>query len=50
MPDICMCTDSECPQKDTCHRFKVKPHKYMQSYFVESPREEEKCEYYWEEE
>lgn len=47
MPDIAMCEDKECPRKETCYRFKAKPCEY-QTYFLHSPREHDKCDYYWE--
>ena len=47
MADITMCRDSNCPLKDTCYRFKANP-SFMQSYFLDSPRTEKDCEYYWE--
>lgn len=57
MPDITMCTDNECPVKETCYRFKAKPLEY-QTYFLSSPRLDEReseskgivegsCSYYW---
>ena len=49
MPDITMCSDHNCPQKEDCYRYNAKPSEYSQSYFVGSPREENnKCDYFWE--
>jgi hypothetical protein len=45
MPDITMCGDAKCPLKEDCYRFKAKPSEYMQSWFTESPRSGDKCEY-----
>ncbi len=50
MPDYTiytMCRDSQCPRCLTCWRFMARPH-FMQSYFAESPRDDEDdCKYYW---
>lgn len=46
MPDITMCTDESCPKRNTCYRFRAIPDKYMQSYFLDSPRDGDKCEYF----
>ena len=48
MPDITMCSDHNCPQKEDCYRYNAKPSEYSQSYFVGSPRENNKCDYFWE--
>lgn len=49
MPDISCCKGQDCPLKETCYRFTVKPDPYWQSYFGETPYNEEKkdCDYYW---
>lgn len=47
MPDISMCNDSICHRHETCYRFKATPDKYAQSYFTETPRYDEECDYYW---
>ena len=49
MPDISCCKGGDCPLKETCYRFTVKPDPYWQSYFGETPYNEEKkdCDYYW---
>lgn len=47
MPDITMCDDEGCPMKDRCYRYLAKPSKW-QSYFADSPREDDKCELVWE--
>lgn len=46
-PDITMCKGTNCPYKETCFRFTAKPSEYMQSYFVEPPIKDGKCEMYW---
>ena len=32
MPDISMCSNDECPLKNSCYRFMATPSEYMQSY------------------
>lgn len=44
--DITMCKDTSCPHKEKCLRFTGEPGLY-QAYFVDSPRKEDKCFYYW---
>jgi hypothetical protein len=49
-PDITMCQDKECPNKDKCYRFIATPDKLRQSYFTESPRlaqSSRRCEHFW---
>jgi hypothetical protein len=46
MPDITMCPGTNCPQKEKCHRFTAKPSEY-QSYFIETPIKDGKCDMYW---
>jgi len=41
-----MCKDVACPLKDKCYRFTAIPNKHYQSFFGESPRQKEKCEYF----
>lgn len=47
MTDITMCRDTECPQKEQCYRFNAIKSEFWQSYFVESPRNEHDCAYFW---
>ena len=47
MPDITMCLGIDCPQKEKCYRFTAKPDEYWQSYFIDSPIKDGKCEMYW---
>ena len=47
MPDITMCNGQGCELKSTCYRYKATP-SIRQSYFVESPVENDQCDYYWE--
>ena len=48
MPDIRMCQGGDCPLKDNCYRFTATPNEWRQSYFSNTPWEEEEknCEYY----
>jgi hypothetical protein len=46
MPDITMCEGTGCPVKDECYRFTANPSDY-QSYFVDPPIKDGKCEMYW---
>ncbi len=32
MSDISMCSNTKCPLKEKCYRFKAVPNKYRQSY------------------
>lgn len=44
MPDISMCEGKDCPIKEKCYRFKATPSRYGQSYFMESPYKDGKCD------
>ena len=46
-PDITMCKGTDCPYKETCYRYTAKPCEYWQSYFIEPPIKDGKCEMYW---
>jgi len=47
MPDITMCPGTNCPQRGKCYRFTARPSEYMQSYFMEAPIKDGKCDMYW---
>jgi hypothetical protein len=47
MPDITMCNGEGCPAKESCYRFTAKPSSFMQSYFLEPPIKDGKCDEYW---
>lgn len=47
MPDITMCPGEGCPLRETCYRYTARPTPHMQSYFVEPPYKDGKCEHYW---
>ena len=40
MPDISMCKNEECPNKNTCFRYRAKPNPYRQSYFLDHSHED----------
>ena len=42
--DITKCSDDTCPLKDICYRFTSEADPEMQSYFIDSPRDQDKCE------
>ena len=46
MTDITKCTGEGCPLKETCYRFTA-PAEMYQSFFMDSPIKDGKCEYYW---
>lgn len=46
MADITMCKGTDCPHRESCYRYKATPSKYMQSYFVEPPVKDGKCEHF----
>jgi len=45
--DITKCSGENCPMKESCYRFTAEAGQ-MQSYFIEPPIKDGKCEYYWE--
>ena len=45
-PDITMCMGTNCPDKQKCYRYTAKPSDY-QSYFINPPIKDGKCEMYW---
>ena len=47
MPDITMCSGEGCPFKEKCYRFTAKPSEYWQSYFIDPPIKDDKCDHYW---
>ena len=46
MPDITMCDDESCPMNRKCYRYMAIPSTHRQSYFIDSPRKNENCEYF----
>lgn len=45
--DITMCTGEGCPAKEECLRYTAKANELRQSYFLEPPIKDGKCEMYW---
>jgi hypothetical protein len=45
--DITKCKDDTCPLKELCYRFTCEADPEMQSYFIDSPRDQDKCEMFW---
>jgi hypothetical protein len=45
MPDITMCLGHGCRARNHCYRFSATPSQ-MQSYFVDVPGSDKKCDYY----
>lgn len=46
MPDITMCKGDGCVARHHCYRFAATPHEYRQSWFMNPPGSDKKCEYY----
>lgn len=46
-PDITMCKGTNCAAKESCYRFTATPNEFRQSYFMEPPIKDGKCDYYW---
>ena len=51
MTDITKCLGEKdkivCPYKENCYRFTAKADELYQSYFVELPLKDNKCDHYW---
>lgn len=48
MADITMCNDNTCPRAGHCYRFTANANPDRQSYFIQSPLQEDKsCNEYW---
>jgi hypothetical protein len=47
MTDICKCKGTDCPLKETCYRFTAKSDDFYQSYFVDPPIKDGKCDMFW---
>jgi hypothetical protein len=46
MPDIFMCRNEQCSQKENCYRFTARPEHYQ--YYGDFKQDENgKCDYYW---
>ena len=46
MSDITKCKGQGCPVKELCKRYTAKE-SFLQSYFIESPIKDNKCEMFW---
>ena len=46
MADISKCEGVGCDIKESCYRFMV-PAGIYQTYFVSSPKEDDGCEFFW---
>jgi hypothetical protein len=46
-PDITMCKGTDCPAKESCYRHTAKPSEFWQSWFMEPPIKDGKCDMYW---
>ncbi len=49
MPDITMCTDEGCGQRELCYRYMAIPSEHRQSYFLGTVRlyeTDDSCDYY----
>ena len=47
MADITMCRDKGCSKKQSCYRYNAPANFYGQAFFIESPRHQDGCNYYW---
>lgn len=47
MSDITKCKGTDCPVKENCYRYTAKANELWQSYFVEPPIKDGKCEMFW---
>lgn len=49
--DITKCSGEKeeinCPYKQNCFRYIAKADEYAQSYFMELPLKDDKCDHYW---
>lgn len=46
MSAVSMCTNTECPLRSTCYRYRMKPDK-LQAYFCFTPNDEKGCDFRW---
>ena len=47
MADITMCKGTDCPYKVGCLRYTATPNIFYQSWLVEIPLKDGKCDMYW---
>ncbi len=49
MPDITMCLNHACTQREKCFRYKAKPKQQRQAYFLDDTLDQDgTCEFFWE--
>ena len=48
MADITVCKGDGCRARNHCYRFTASPSDYRQSWFVQTPGSNKKCDYYYE--
>lgn len=47
MADITKCKGDECSIKESCYRFTAKASEFWQSWFLNSPIKDGKCDMFW---
>jgi len=47
MSDITKCLGTGCPYKESCFRYTATPNEFRQSYFIDPPIKDGKCEMFW---
>jgi hypothetical protein len=47
MPDISMCNNKNCPEKDMCYRYRAVPNELWQAYAAFTYDGEDGCDYFW---
>lgn len=46
--DISKCKGTNCALKDNCYRYLAESNEIHQSYLIDVPFENDKCEFFWE--
>lgn len=44
MPDFSMCSNTKCPSREMCYRYRVKPSEFRQAYADYRPDDRGKCD------
>lgn len=47
MPDITMCRNALCEEKEKCYRWTATPSNWQSYASFEGPKEGEKCKHFW---
>ena len=47
MADITKCVGTNCPYKEKCYRYTAKTSEYRQSWFMNAPIKDGKCDMFW---